>query len=416
MKALLTVIEESLKTNDLDTAKEAVKSIGDDPGTVSRAYQLLGDLFRRHKLFEEAHDSYKESITASKGNNTASAYGQLECLKTLNRVEDFKKAAVRFRDNDRLNENIISRTALAAAEIGDTDSASFLIKRFETDYGESNEPRSWFRISKACLLLGNREQSLKHAIQAKHYAEGNIDLLLEIATIDYDLDKYWEMRYNSSQGERTPVPVHCQSDDGYSERAARDSAFLTDSFHSLFGDTTFPVGADCGCGSGRLTSLLSKRCALLDCYDVSKTAVEYAKSNNTDLKNITYTAQNLSKTPLPKEKYDFVFDFTAVQHVSDPVLWGNVLSNYVTACKKGGIIFLVETIGDIGRRDVLHVSDATPQDYIDHMLSEGTRLIHQQTTPWGEEACLVFRKSGTITNWFDRLKRLCTKVFRGFQA
>jgi hypothetical protein len=99
---------------------------------------------------------------------------------------------------------------------------------------------------------------------------------------------------------------------------------------------------------------------------------------------------------LPASVYDFIFDYTAVQHVSAPDQWRSVLANYVQACKPGGIIFLLEVLSDGKELGVLHVSNATPKDYIDAMDTAGATLIHKEKAPWTDvswsEICLVFQR------------------------
>lgn len=383
----LDIIENAVAENDIETAKNALRLMKADQ---SRAHQLLGDLFRRQKLFADAIEAYETSIEVDKL-NIASAYGRMESLKGLGRVDEFKAAASDLRDNKKLNENLLSRIVLASAEVGDTVTTKFLIQRLLAEYPNSNDARTWFRLGKAWLLLGNREECLKYAKISKDNAIGNSDLLLEIATLDYKVDEYWELRYISSQGERTPVPVSSQSDSGYAERNLRDTKFLEETFFAFFGDAKFKKGADCGCGSGRLTKFLAKWCEDLDCFDISSTAVKFAQDNNKELSNVAFNTQNMCEVPLPAEKYDLIFDFTAVQHVADTTQWKSVLSNYMNAAKLGGILFFVEVKSDGGRREVLHVSNATPEDYIDHVTNSGAKLLHQQVTPWGE-ICLIFEK------------------------
>lgn len=388
-------IEQGLKSNDLEAVTQAAANLGTVAADVSRGQQLVGDLLRRRRKFPQALDAYEISLGASESKNMAALYGKLECLKELGRSDHFRKSLTQFQKTARFNENLLSRLALAAAEMGERTHALALIEEVATK--GSDEPRTWFRLAKAQLLLGEKDRALKDAKKARDLAAGDKDLLLEISTISYDISEYWELRYNSSQGERTPVPVDAQRDEAYAQRTRRDTDFLQTTFSSLFGQTKFEQVADCGCGSGRLIPFLSKWSENLDCFDISPTAIAYASKNNSNLPNLTFHSQDLSQTMLPASVYDFIFDYTAVQHVSGPDQWRSVLANYVQACKPGGIIFLLEVLSDGKELGVLHVSNAIPEDYIKTVEAAGAELIHKETAPWKDvpwkEICLVFRKS-----------------------
>lgn len=394
MRDALQRIEQGLKSNDLQAAIQAAAHLGTVAAEVSRGQQLLGDLLRRRRAFAQALDAYEASLKASEAKNMASLYGKLECLKELGRPDPFREGVAQFQKNARFNENLLSRLALAAAEMGERTHAQTLTE--EVTAKDSDDPRTWFRLAKAQLLLGEKESALKYAKKARDLAAGDKDLLLEISTISYDISEYWELRYNSSQGERTPVPVDAQRDHAYALRTRRDTDFLQATFSSLFGRTQFERVADCGCGSGRLTPFLSKWSETLDCFDISPTAIAYARKNNDSLPSIAFHSQDMSQTMLPASVYDLIFDYTAVQHVSDPDQWRSVLANYVQACKPGGIIFLLEVLSDGKELGVLHVSNATPEDYIKTVEAAGAKLIHREIAPWEDvswqEICLAFRK------------------------
>ncbi len=394
MSDALQRIEQGLKSNDLNAVLSAAKGLGTVEADVSRGHQLIGDLWRRRREFSQALKAYDVSLEASKNKNMASLYGKLECLKELGQHSLFQTALTKFRENARFNENLFSRLALAAAELGDKVNAQALIAEITQDGGD--EPRTWFRLAKARLLLGEKKDALNYAKRARDLAGGDKDLLLEIATIDYDVSEYWELRYNSSQGERTPVPVDAQSDQSYEKRTWRDVEFLKRTFSSLFGQAPFAKVADCGCGSGRLTPFLSEWAQDLDCFDISPTAISYAEWNNDGLPHVTFRSMDLSQTMLPAAAYDLVFDYTAVQHVSDPAQWRSTLRNYIQACKPGGMIFLLEVLSDGKDLSVLHVSNATPEDYVEIMETSGATLIHKEKAPWTDvswsEICFVFQR------------------------
>ncbi len=388
----------------------------DNPTSIPRFYQILGDLQRVQGTFVEASASYQKAIDADGVTPLGALYGKIECLKSLKDLEQFKSVFNLMLEYTRIDTNILSRSCLAAAEIGDRESWQRAVERLL--YGEpdpkaphrigpiaegqpkdpeaillrEHNPRTWMRIAKSYILMDDRESAGRYSHTARAQVGEDKDLLVEISALDYDLNEYWELRYNSSQGERTPVPVRDQSDQGYVDRTKRDLAFLEENFNKLFAGMNFGKAADCGCGSGRLTPFLAKWCSNLECYDISPTAVKFAEKNNADMKQVTFHTLNMSENNLPAQSYNLVFDFTSVQHVSDRGLWTNVLVNYFHACKPGGYIYLVQVEGDGKRKDALHVSNATPSDYIKTFTDLGAELIFQETPPQWDEICLVFKK------------------------
>lgn len=359
--------------------------------TSSRAHQLLGDLYRQSKQFQLAARAYERSAP----DNMSAIYGQIECWKNLNEKEPFMRAIEKFLSLDRYNEALFARIALASTEMGNLNIARDLLARIDQGEPLTDNAYNAFRCAKALVLLGERERARAYIDQAKKNAGDNENLRLEIATLDYDIDEYWEMRYNTSQGERTPVRVEDQSDGAYRQRTELDCRFLEMVFDKLFGKAIFALVADCGCGSGRLTPFLATKSEALHSYDASPTAIEFARKNNPTLPGNTFNAANLSKVALLPNSYDLVFDFTAIQHVSDPVLWGKVFENYVQSLKSQAHLFLVESCGDDIDRSEGHMNSASPETYIRMAKSLGCTLIYSEARTGSDDGtvCMVFLKN-----------------------
>ncbi len=389
MHDLQNVLEHAQTARQKNDVSALLKLSREAAYSASRCHQLLGDLYREKKLFEDAAQAYQNCAAT----NASAIYGEIECWKNLKDRAAFGDAVARYLALEGGNLVLLSRIFLAAAEIEETDLATTV---FETICAvpEAADARTAFRIAKALLLIGEKDRAQPYAAQAKAGAGEDEVLLLEIATLNYDLNEYWEQRYNTSQGERTPVPVADQSDAAYRIRRDRDIQFLDRVFDQLFAETQFDTMADCGCGSGRLTPCIAARATHLDSFDISPTAIGYAQANNPDLAHVKFQVANLAETPLDAQAYDLVFDFTAVQHVADPVLWKTVLENYVRAVKPGGYLFLVQYGGNDTDRQVFHVNNASIDTYISTLEAMGCVLIHREISPTPDnptEECIVFR-------------------------
>lgn len=381
-------VERAFKEGDIEELKRLSVQAWN---TSSRAHQLLGDLYRQAKQFQLAEHAYERSAP----DNMSAIYGQIECWRNLNEKEPFMRAIEKFLSLGRYNEALFARIALASAEMGNVNIAQDLLTRIDQEGPLTNNAYSAFRCAKALVLLGERERAGEYIDQARKNAGDDENLHLEIATLDYDIDEYWEMRYNTSQGERTPVRVEDQSDEAYRQRTELDCSFLDMVFDKLFGKTIFASAADCGCGSGRLTPFLLTKSETLHSYDASPTAIEFARKNNPNLPRDAFNAANLSKVPLSSNTYDLVFDFTAIQHVSDPVLWGRVFENYIQSLKPRAHLFLVESCGDDLDRSEGHMNSASSETYIRMAKSLGCTLIYSEPRTGSDDGamCMVFLKN-----------------------
>lgn len=396
--------EELFKAKDLGGLRGIFNEI-EDLNTVHarRVGQLLGNLLLNSGHTEEALVKYKISENALPTGNPAAMFGAAVCYRKLGDSENFARVVSKFIDVADYNEDSLSRLLLHAAEIVDQKSFERVAAALDLEGSGCQKPRIWHRAAKARVVMGDREGAAPLARRARELAADDPDLLLLIAELDYDINEYWEKRYNSSQGERTPLMVSQQSDDVYNEVTVRDEKFLRATLRPVRFDlrrlaATLGLGkpfkkvVDCGCGSGRLVGYLATKSETLSCFDISQTAVNFARENNAGVSNVSFEVANLANRALPVASFDLVFDFTAVQHVADRDQWRSVLKNYVNACAEGGTIYLFEAIGDDQRRDVLHQTNASPETYIKTMEEFGARFVRRIDASWPDHCALVFTK------------------------
>lgn len=350
-----------------------------------RCYQLIGDLHRRRRDFRGALKAYRDatSLRASNG----AAYGMLECYSALGERDAFAALFEIFLERAGYDENIWSRLMLACARLD-------LRNQFDrlADTARENSPASEdarFRFAKALALFGDREPALALAERAARYCRDDSELEIEIATIAYDMKAYWELRYGASRN--APVPPSSRDEEAYGGRTARDVAYLESLFGCLFGAPLDAV-AECGCGSGRLTPFIHGWSRRLDCYDISGNAIGYARTANPDLQGARYFERDLCADSLPAARYDLVFDFTVVQHVSDDAKWEALLANYMQACRPGGRVVLVEQVAGPRATDALHLSKMPLERYLEAFESGGFACRLNERTPWNEVA-LCFERS-----------------------
>ena len=394
MTGILAEAEAAFRAADLEKLHEISFYPGCDYLPVkefSRINQLLGDLYRRNKNFRGAKAAYLKSHNPPENTNVAALYGLAECCVASRNVEEFKVVLAEYFSYSKMDFNLISRLMIAAARLNlpeEVDQLATIVKGSEPD-----DARYWYYRARAERFLGRQDRVNTYCEKATQLALDNKDLLVEIALLNYNVNEYWELRYNSSQGERAVVPVSSQGDQAYIERRERDIEYLRNRFAKLFGDIRFEKAAECGCGTGRLTAFLREWCDNLDCFDISPTAIEFAKENTQNHTNVLFSIVNLVDQSLPSEKYDLVFDFTVVQHVADKEEWSKTLANYAQACKAGGFLFLVEVKGNDTASEVLHVQNASPESYQREVIQHGFKIIFEETTPWNE-ACLVFQRDG----------------------
>lgn len=403
-KHVIRQAEGLFKDKDIEGLSRLADRIEDrNTAEARRARQLLGDLLMNSGRFQDALKQFEMSHNAQSGGNPAAVFGSVVCYRNLGDQKNFAQMVSTFIDSDYTNDGYLSRMLLLAAEQADKVSYDRIIEVLDLEGNGCVDARTWHRAAKAMVVMGDRERAVPLAQKAKELASGDSDILLLVAELDYDINEYWEKRYNSSQGERTPLMVSQQTDSAYQEVTDRDIAFLETTLHprrsannwlkSLLGKKeTFQRAVDCGCGSGRLVSYLAGRVNSLTCFDISQTAVKFARENNPGVSNVTFEVANLASHDLPEGSFDLVFDFTAIQHVADRDQWRRVLKNYVNACETGGTIYLVEAIGDDERQDLLHQTNASPDTYIKTAEEFGARFVKRIDTPWPDHCALIFTK------------------------
>ena len=98
------------------------------------------------------------------------------------------------------------------------------------------------------------------------------------------------------------------------------------------------IGLDAGCGTGSITSSISKYLGengKIIGVDVNKNVLEVASNQFGDYKNVSFTEGNLYKLPFEDNTFDFVFSHGVLIHCEKPEL---VLKECYRVLKKGGVI------------------------------------------------------------------------------
>ena len=99
-------------------------------------------------------------------------------------------------------------------------------------------------------------------------------------------------------------------------------------------DKSFFVGKealDAGCGNGRYTWAMQRLGASVDSIDISIEAIIKCRETNPN-------ARQLDILDLGPKKYDFIFSFGVLHHMSDPVLGFNVLKDRLVS---GGLMHIM---------------------------------------------------------------------------
>lgn len=93
-----------------------------------------------------------------------------------------------------------------------------------------------------------------------------------------------------------------------------------------------PIGFDMGSGSGRWAKEVAKKVSLLYCIDASEDALNIAKVNLKDAKNIQFLHASVSNTGLESASMDFGYSLGVLHHVPDTQ---RALNDCVVLLKEG---------------------------------------------------------------------------------
>lgn len=106
---------------------------------------------------------------------------------------------------------------------------------------------------------------------------------------------------------------------------------------------------DLGCGSGRWSRYLARRCAFVEAVDPSE-AVHAAAALTADLANVRVTRASADGLPFPDDSFDFVLCLGILHHIPDT---GSALARAVSKLRPGGWI-LVYVYYDLETRGALY--------------------------------------------------------------
>ena len=111
-----------------------------------------------------------------------------------------------------------------------------------------------------------------------------------------------------------------------------------------------PIGFDLGCGSGRWAMLVADKVGHLDCIDPSEKALNVAKKNLSDKKNVDFLLASVDLIPLPDNSQDFGYSLGVLHHIPDT-------SSALNACVnklKPGAPFLLYLYYSLDNRSFLY--------------------------------------------------------------
>ena len=79
----------------------------------------------------------------------------------------------------------------------------------------------------------------------------------------------------------------------------------------------FAKGFDMGCGSGRWAMLVAPKVDHLTCIDPSPEALDVARKNLKNFRNIDFLNSGTSESPLPPDSQDFGYCLGVLHHIPD---------------------------------------------------------------------------------------------------
>ena len=77
------------------------------------------------------------------------------------------------------------------------------------------------------------------------------------------------------------------------------------------------VGFDAGCGSGRWAMFVASRVGHLHCIDASAAALNVARSNLANFRNVSFHEAPVGAMPLPDDSMDFGYSLGVLHHLPD---------------------------------------------------------------------------------------------------
>ena len=99
------------------------------------------------------------------------------------------------------------------------------------------------------------------------------------------------------------------------------------------------IGFDLGCGSGRWAKFIAPRVKILNCIDPSTLAIQVARKNLMDFKNVKFFNSKISENILEENSQDFGYCLGVLHH-TDEVLEGLKFSNKILKKNAPYLIYL----------------------------------------------------------------------------
>jgi SAM-dependent methyltransferase len=381
----------ALKENNIERMEKAVSLLErvDNSYVVSRVNQLCGDLFRRNKKFKRAASFYSTSNLARPDGNKAALYGLVECFRETKERDNFFEALDVYISHSDLPPIQIARCAVASAEFDDVRKTREICAIIE-DTSDLDAP-SCIALALSFAMIGDEDKKLIFSQKARELARDDKKLLLDISSIDYHAAEYWEVRYSGPQGKKAGVATSSHSVTAYAERLSRDTTFLNAVFEKHFPEKRMSRTLDAGCGSGRLADFLMKWTTHLDGVDISRSAINFAKKENSNNDNIKFETRDLLEIDSNEAKYDLILDFNTLQTFPNDQEWENAFRKYSDLCEEGGYLVLVEADGSKARKTKINISRKSAEDYISCAKNLGLELINQSKADWGENL-FIFKR------------------------
>lgn len=126
----------------------------------------------------------------------------------------------------------------------------------------------------------------------------------------------------------------------------------------------YSAGFDMGCGSGRWAKLLAPNVACLTCIDPSPLALEQAKANLKEFKNVVFECSSVSDSQIEDGSQDFGYSLGVLHHVP------NTLEGIKSCAKKlkSGAPFLVYLYYKFDNRPPWFKAIWVPTDFLRRMI------------------------------------------------
>ena len=130
--------------------------------------------------------------------------------------------------------------------------------------------------------------------------------------------------------------------------------------------------ADCACGVGYGTYLLSKSVSEIRGFDISSEALEHAKTHFIQSNNEFLHVDNIKN-----DKYDFIISFETIEHMSE-LNGDEFLQNFRTSMKSNGKLLISTPINKTDKKHNVtpyHIREYDDMEFPEKLIKNGFKII-----------------------------------------